>query len=145
MKAGWAKHEPWWDGAARPRKEAAIATRRKLEAIEAHSPITADVLRACRIDLVKRKSPAPRVQPGSERLQITLDELAALLSTPADKLKDFTPLADPLKVESLLAKDPALYRVIHELAKRTMPSRARGAGAMSSDHLRSRDHIAPLA
>lgn len=125
MKAEWAKHElPWWDGEARlPQEEAATAPWHKVEAIDAHSPITADVLRASGIDLVKDKIPADQVQPPGGRLQITVNELAALLRTPTHKLKDFTPLWDPQKADTLARENPALYRVIRELARRARDSK----------------------
>lgn len=96
-----------------------------MEAIDAHSPVTADVLRSCGIDLVKEKTPTGQAPSDGERLQITLDELVELFRTPADKLKDFTLLLDRRKADTLWTENPALYRVIRELAMRQLASRMR--------------------
>ena len=120
------QQRPWSNSASGFReKEAAIAQEHKREAIEAHSPVTADVLRSCGIDLVKEKTPTDQVPSDGDRLQITLDELVVLFRTPTDKLKDFTLLLDARKADTLWTENPALYRVIRELAIREMASKMR--------------------
>lgn len=113
---------PWWHDSSPLQGEPTKASEQKTEAIDSHSPVTADVLRSCGIDLVNEKTPMGQVRSDGDRLQVTLDELVVLLRTPTAKLKDFAPLADPRKAEMLLTKNPALYRVIRELAKRAITS-----------------------